>query len=145
MISIVLNSIRNLSGIQQELYNSEARNRCALAKKWACLQHVADVLKNAVEKRGKAYRFGGDEFVLLIQNGEENTITSIAETIKKELQQLHIEDKDSGRQAAVTISQGYASFLPSRQESRNSLIEHADKALYEVKENGRDGFRIIVE
>ena len=110
-----------------------------------CLQHVADVLKNAVEKRGKAYRFGGDEFVLLIQNGEENTITSIAETIKKELQQLHIEDKDSGRQAAVTISQGYASFLPSRQESRNSLIEHADKALYEVKENGRDGFRIIVE
>ena len=110
-----------------------------------CLRHVADVLKNAVEKRGKAYRFGGDEFVLLIQNGEENTITSIAETIKKELQQLHIEDKDSGRQAAVTISQGYASFLPSRQESRNSLIEHADKALYEVKENGRDGFRIIVE
>lgn len=110
-----------------------------------CLQHVADVLKNAVEKRGKAYRFGGDEFVLLIQNGEENTITSIAETIKKELQQLHIEDKDSGRQAAVTISQGYASFLPGRQESRNSLIEHADKALYEVKENGRDGFRIIVE
>ena len=100
-------------------------------------------MKNAVEKRGKAYRFGGDEFVLLIQNGEENTITSIAETIKKELQQLHIED--SGRQAAVTISQGYASFLPSRQESRNSLIEHADKALYEVKENGRDGFRIIVE
>lgn len=52
---------------------------------------------------------------------------------------------DSGRQAAVTISQGYASFLPGRQESRNSLIEHADKALYEVKENGRDGFRIIVE
>ena len=42
-----------------------------------CLQHVADVLKNAVEKRGKAYRFGGDEFVLLIQNGEENTIPSV--------------------------------------------------------------------
>lgn len=96
-----------------------------------------------MEKRGKAYRFGGDEFVLLIQNGEENTITSIAETIK-ELQQLHIEDKDSGRQAAVTISQDMQ-VSPSRQESRNSLIEHADKALYEVKENGRDGFRIIVE
>lgn len=102
-------------------------------------------MKNAVEKRGKAYRFGGDEFVLLIQNGEENMISEIAETIKKELRQLHIEDKDFGRQAAVTISQGYASFLPGRQENRNSLIEHADKALYEVKENGRDGFRIIVE
>ena len=49
------------------------------------------------------------------------------------------------REQPADILQGYASFLPSRQESRNSLIEHADKALYEVKENGRDGFRIIVE
>ena len=110
-----------------------------------CLKNVADVLKKSVEKNGKAYRFGGDEFVLLIQNGEEETITDIAENIKKELQQLHIEDSDSGRQTTVTISQGYARFLPSRQENRYSLIEHADKALYEVKENGRDGFRIIVE
>ncbi len=58
---------------------------------------------------------------------------------------MHIEESDSGRQTTVTISQGYASFLPGRQENRYSLIEHADKALYEVKENGRDGFRIIVE
>lgn len=81
----------------------------------------------------------------MIQNGEEDAITGIARTIKENLQQLHIEDKGSGRQVTVTISQGYASFLPDKQENRNSLIEHADKALYEVKENGRDGFRIIVE
>jgi diguanylate cyclase (GGDEF)-like protein len=110
-----------------------------------CLQLVADVLKAAVAGCGKAYRYGGDEFVLMIQNGEEDVITGIARTIKENLQQLHIEDKGSGRQVTVTISQGYASFLPDKQENRNSLIEHADKALYEVKENGRDGFRIIVE
>ena len=110
-----------------------------------CLQLVADVLKAAVAGCGKAYRYGGDEFVLMIQNGEEDAITGIARTIKENLQQLHIEDKGSGRQVTVTISQGYASFLPDKQENRNSLIEHADKALYEVKENGRDGFRIIVE
>lgn len=110
-----------------------------------CLKLVADVLKTAVEGHGKAYRFGGDEFVLLIQDGDEDGVTGIAKKIREELQQLHIEDKDSGRRAAVTISQGYASFLPDKQENRNSLIEHADKALYEVKESGRDGFRIIVE
>ena len=48
-------------------------------------------------------------------------------------------------QPNLTISQGYACFVPEGTESGARLIEHADKALYYVKRNSRNAYYIIRE
>lgn len=110
-----------------------------------CLKTVADILKRAVGESGQVYRFGGDEFVMLLSPGMDIEVERIAERIKSMLAEEKIENINSLALPEITISQGYACFVPSEKEHGASLIEHADKALYHVKKNGRNGYHIIVE
>lgn len=110
-----------------------------------CLKEVADVLKTQVKGRGRAYRFGGDEFVLLLKNGNRRSVEEIAERIKAGVRAKGIENIHSQAGSLITISQGYSCFLPEPGDDSRSLIEHADQALYQVKENGRDGYLVILE
>lgn len=110
-----------------------------------CLKTVADILKRAVEERGQVYRFGGDEFVMLLSPGQDTEVERIAERVKSMLREARIENINSLALPEITISQGYACFVPAEKEHGASLIEHADKALYYVKKNGRNGYHIIEE
>ena len=56
-----------------------------------------------------------------------------------------IANEHSVVQPNLTISQGYACFVPEGTESGARLIEHADKALYYVKRNSRNAYYIIRE
>ena len=98
-----------------------------------CLKVVADILKEAVMDCGHVYRFGGDEFVMLFPAGMENRIEGIAEAILQKIAEAGIANEHSVVQPNLTISQGYACFVPEGTESGARLIEHADKALYYVK------------
>lgn len=109
-----------------------------------CLKAVADILKKAVKEKGSAYRFGGDEFVILLKTGEKQWVERIAASIKNMLHDEKMENIYSSAGKEVTISQGYACFRP-KQGDENSLIEHADKALYQVKKSGRNAYYIIEE
>ena len=100
-----------------------------------CLKVVADILKEAVMDCGHVYRFGGDE----------NRIEEIAEAILQKIAEVGIANEHSVVQPNLTISQGYACFVPEGTESGARLIEHADKALYYVKRNSRNAYYIIRE
>lgn len=106
---------------------------------------VADVLKNAIDGHGKIYRFGGDEFVVLISEGDYGTVERIAKRIRRKIIEASIENKNSILSDLLTISQGYACFRPEEGECIASLLEHADAALYKAKDDGRDGYHIILE
>lgn len=110
-----------------------------------CLKVVADILKEAVMDCGHVYRFGGDEFVMLFPAGMENRIEGIAEAILQKIAEAGIANEHSVVQPNLTISQGYACFVPEGTESGARLIEHADKALYYVKRNSRNAYYIIRE
>ena len=110
-----------------------------------CLKVVADILKEAVMDCGHVYRFGGDEFVMLFPAGMENRIEEIAEAILQKIAEVGIANEHSVVQPNLTISQGYACFVPEGTESGARLIEHADKALYYVKRNSRNAYYIIRE
>ncbi len=43
----------------------------------------------------------------------------------------------------VTVSQGYASFIPQNNTTREEMLEFADEALYIVKERGKNGYFIL--
>lgn len=110
-----------------------------------CLKLVANVIQRSIGELAKAYRFGGDEFVLLFTSGNQKDVINVAEAIKAELRRTWESRADLKKLIEITVSQGYAYFLPTEGESGECLIEHADKALYQVKQNGRNGFKMIVE
>ena len=80
-----------------------------------------------------AVRYGGEEFALLLPNVDRHTAFSVAERIRKGVEQ-HVFPKqellDSGN---LTISGGIAIF-PDSGESTAAIIQAADKELYKAKE-----------
>lgn len=83
--------------------------------------------------------------MMLFPAGMENRIEEIAEAILQKIAEVGIANEHSVVQPNLTISQGYACFVPEGTESGARLIEHADKALYYVKRNSRNAYYIIRE
>lgn len=84
-------------------------------------------------------RWGGDEFIMLAPNLEsDNEIIAISESIKKMMEvPFSFEDKEF----IVTTSIGI-SLYPYHGTDINTLLKSADSALYNSKENGRNGYEL---
>ena len=81
-------------------------------------------------------RFGGDEFVVIIDNLPDiEIVIRKARDIKKVAQELAID----GTPAGITASIGIA-IVPQDGTDYETVFKAADEALYYVKENGRNGF-----
>ncbi|MBI2993831.1 MAG: GGDEF domain-containing protein [Gammaproteobacteria bacterium] len=101
-----------------------------------CLRAVAATLRDSIRPNDLLARFGGEEFsVLLSGTGPVGSITA-AERLRKAVENRSIRNRDGTPLPSVTISVGVAQLGPD--ESLESLIEKADKGLYEAKEQGRN-------
>lgn len=109
------------------------------------LQSLAKVFRSITEGVGTAYRFGGDEFVILVQDADVEKISQMAEKIKNCIKELHIANINSKIMPEITVSQGYYCFKPQFELSMEEVLTKADKALYHVKEYGRNHYHIIEE
>ena len=106
------------------------------------LKEVAKSLfVNATRPRDKVYRFGGEEFAVILGNTDLNGSLIVAQKMRKLVKQLQF-IFDSGP-CSVTISSGVCTLVPT--ESDNSsvptleeIIKEADNKLYQAKKNGRD-------
>lgn len=84
-----------------------------------------------------AYRFGGEEFALIVPNKSLRIARQYAESLRRAIEKLSIKDRRTSEQIGnITISLGVAEIQPG--ETANSLIDRADKLLYEAKELGRN-------
>lgn len=103
------------------------------------LQQASDVLRKYFCKEDIVGRLGGDEFVVFVKKAEDSA------ALKKQIQQLNmLLCKDYGKDGhtvQVTASIGIVQ-TGEEYEDFKSLYEKADKALYRVKQNGRNGFCI---
>ncbi|TJX55362.1 GGDEF domain-containing protein [Soehngenia saccharolytica] len=109
-----------------------------------CLRLTASVLKSCVGKAGSVYRFGGDEFLVLLNITDYDSVRDIAENIKQHFNLDESEDiTDSG--LTVTLSQGYAICRTDADSRKDILISKADKALYAVKNSGKNNYLIFEE
>lgn len=104
-----------------------------------CLIRVANTLRSCL-KRGTDLiaRFGGDEFVVLLGNTHEEGVIQVAETMRRSILELGIAHAYSAYNETLTITIGIASVVPSLEEDTHSIIEHADRALYQAKQSGRN-------
>ncbi|NER79391.1 MAG: diguanylate cyclase [Leptolyngbya sp. SIO1D8] len=104
-----------------------------------CLKAVAQALKASVRRPADAVaRYGGEEFVILLPNTPLAGACHIAEKVRLQVASLQLLHEKSEVSDWVTISLGVASCIPHPQGSLKTLIEMADTALYEAKENGRN-------
>jgi diguanylate cyclase (GGDEF)-like protein len=105
----------------------------------ACLRQVAGVLAAQAQRAGElAARYGGEEFaVVLPAGGDAGDALELAERIREKIAALAIphQANDSG---VVTVSLGVAALAPRTGDVSATLVEQADKALYQAKQGGRD-------
>lgn len=105
-----------------------------------CLKAVVDILKDTIGEAGSLYRFGGDEFIVLLPDATTDRIESIAKQIKEKLHEKAIPNEASRVLPEVTLSQGYVCLIPKLGDDIGCLLEMADKSLYHVKEQGRNDY-----
>ena len=92
-----------------------------------CLITISLELRKVFEKYGKCYRFGGDEFCVMMTRNIENTEELISKYLRK------IEDIRKREIRLPSISVGYVLFNPDT-ESIYEAIDRADKIMYKVKD-----------
>jgi diguanylate cyclase (GGDEF)-like protein len=103
----------------------------------ACLKQVAATIKQAVHRPGDdVFRYGGEEFAVILTNTDAAGATHIGEAIREQVAALQI-DFD-GKRIPVTVSVGVSAIIPSQTDVSDRLIAQADKALYRAKHSGRN-------
>ena len=101
------------------------------------IKRVAETMQSALRATDTLARFGGDEFVVLLNEvSSAEAAVKVAEHLRNSLEN-HLEF-DTIR-LLVTLSIGIAVYLPETNESALQLMKKADMALYDVKARGRDG------
>ncbi|MBR0163542.1 MAG: GGDEF domain-containing protein [Lachnospiraceae bacterium] len=100
-----------------------------------CLNAIAGILHSLVRKEKGVFcaRYGGDEFVLLLEEGGKKKIEEIARTLHEEIFDCRIRHAHSRTSAYVTVTQGYCTGIPEHRVKIWDYLAEADKALYEVK------------
>ena len=99
------------------------------------IQQAGRIIAEVLGERGRACRFGGDEFTAFLSDLSRESGAAVAEEIRRRFEQAGLE-KD-GIPLRPTISIGVAAF-PADGEDLTALIEAADEALYQAKAAGKN-------
>jgi diguanylate cyclase (GGDEF)-like protein/PAS domain S-box-containing protein len=101
------------------------------------LQKVGNRLKDTVGNEGFVSRQGGDEFIILLEDTTKEIVTNVAQRILDEFAKPIEINK---QEFFVTPSIGI-SLYPCDGTDEETLIKHADTAMYKAKELGKNNFR----
>ncbi|WP_374489440.1 putative bifunctional diguanylate cyclase/phosphodiesterase [Zoogloea sp.] len=107
------------------------------------LQLVSQRLKHCVREQDLVARTGGDEFVIVLSPVEDPTHAA-REVADRLLLSLARPFTLCGKQITVTPSIGIALY-PEHGEDGNTLIKHADAAMYLAKDSGRNNLQFFHE
>jgi two-component system cell cycle response regulator len=106
------------------------------------LVHVADAIRSILRADDAAFRYGGEEFVLLLRACDAERGVRVAERLRGTLKARPIELGEEGVVRCVTFSAGVAGAVSSNGFACDDLVSRADAALYAAKRAGRDRIEI---
>ncbi|SFX00627.1 MULTISPECIES: GGDEF domain-containing protein [unclassified Pseudomonas] len=98
------------------------------------LRTVAESIKQQLRNVDMVFRFGGEEFLILLSNTSRETAAMVGERLRyaAQVQDYFV----AGTRIELTVSLGCATLLPG--ESAESLLRRVDSALYVAKREGRN-------
>jgi diguanylate cyclase (GGDEF)-like protein len=99
------------------------------------LSGFAKIMKKLARRSDGVARFGGEEFIIILPETDQETAKIAAERLRSEVEKTDFKGGQTQPLGRVTISLGVASFQAST-ASIEELIKMADNALYMAKENG---------
>ena len=106
------------------------------------LRSVADALQASVRRATDGvYRYGGEEFVIVLQDADVEDAIIVAQTAMAKVGSLYIPHEGSEFNV-VTFSMGIAVLTPASNMLPQGIVELADQALYCAKKNGRNRYEI---
>ncbi|WP_394250311.1 diguanylate cyclase [Vibrio profundi] len=106
-----------------------------------CLQKLAEAFRTSFGRAGEYVgRYGGEEFAIVLSDTESEQALKQAKRIKDIVEQVACKHDYSQVADFVTVSQGVYSFVPTGNETTNSVYKVVDSALYQAKQNGRNTF-----
>jgi len=113
------------------------------------LSEVGKLLQYCVRTEDSVFRYGGEEFCVLVRGVDDDGLVVMAERIRSAVGQFALEFK--GETIRITVSLGVASEIPAQALPRKTepgetlddsvaqpLFVRADAALYRAKQGGRD-------
>ena len=96
------------------------------------LRKIGELIKSSVRNLDMAFRYGGEEFTVLLPEARLDDAHKVAERIRET-----IESSTTSKAMPLTVSLGVASW-PADGVTREEIIGCADAALYRAKQVGRN-------
>ena len=101
------------------------------------IKQVAQLIRQHVKRPAdKVFRYGGEEFALLLPNTNLEGAVQLAELIRQQLSASDINTEDDT--FTLSLSAGCYAAIPAKDSDNDEFIAFADKALYRAKAAGRD-------
>ena len=95
------------------------------------LKQTAEVLSKSIRENDTLIRWGGEEFIVVALEVDEQGLIQFCDKLRKT-----IESENYGAAGKITVSVGATLFR--NDDTQDTMISRADKALYEAKEKGRN-------
>lgn len=106
----------------------------------AILKEVANLIKEGIRQIDLVGRYGGEEFSIILAETGRDQASFIAERIRQAIESRNISVYDENLKVTVSIG---ISVLSDSYKTASTLIDTADKALYQAKEAGRNKVCIL--
>ncbi len=100
------------------------------------LGQIAEFFEDQIRKPDTVGRYGGEEFLFVLPETEEEDAYVLAERIRSRIQDLPLEWKQTSLR--VSVSCGIAEWKPSPNLNEEELLDRADRALLAAKREGRN-------
>lgn len=113
-------------------YYGHCQGDCVLAKIAYVIQQQCDTCTDCV------VRYGGEEFLVLVDGTYEKDVIILAEKIRKAIEKANIPHATSPIKSYITISSGISVDYVCNTKDYERLIKFADRGLYKSKYNGRN-------
>jgi len=101
------------------------------------LTRVGGILRESLRDYDTAYRYGGEELALIVEDGTEADALTLVERVRKHVKREPFRGAN-GTTFYITLSAGVAQFDRATMSAPKDLVTKADAALYQAKQTGRD-------
>jgi len=101
------------------------------------LRQVATALATHAREADLVYRYGGEEFLLLLPDHDVAAAERAGERVRAAVERLRV-PHPHGVNGVVTLSVGVAACPAGHPIDRDTVLKHADDALYHAKQHGRN-------